>query len=71
MYIDSRTQSLSQHDFASMSDSDLRYHKYAELKLAWEIEHPGRTIPNGMSYTLHEQARGWADDVVLRKAQRN
>jgi hypothetical protein len=50
-----------------MSESDLRYHKYAELKLEWEAKHPGRVIPNGISYTLHEQAQAWADGVVLRK----
>ena len=60
----------SEAAFADMSDSDLRYHKYAELKLKWEQEHPNRVIPNGVSYTLHDQARICADDVVLRKSQK-
>jgi hypothetical protein len=54
-------------EFSNMSESDLRYHKYAELKLEWQDKHPGRVIPNGISYTLHEQAQAWADGVVLRK----
>ena len=61
---------LEEAGFSDMSDSDLRYHRYAELKLKREEEDPNKVIPNGVSYTLHEQARSWADDAAVRKSRK-
>ena len=58
-------------DFSAMSESDLRYHKYQELKEKCQEYRPNRVIPNGMSYTLHDQARNWADEIVLSKAHKS
>ena len=65
-----RPVTLEEAGFSDMSDSDLRYHMYAELKMKWEEEHPNKVIPNGVSYTLHEQARSWADDAAVRKSRK-
>ena len=50
--------------FAGMSESDLRFHKYEELKLAWEGK-----LTNKKSYALQEEARAWTDAVLFERAR--
>ena len=55
--------------FVGMSQSDLRYHKYAELMIAWQQEHGAGPLPAATGYKLNDDANSWADLVIQsRKA---
>ena len=55
-----------EEEFADMSEKELRFHKYAELKAQWE-EANGRIVPASLSYLLHEQASVWAGSHLAKR----
>ena len=55
-------------EFEGMDESDLRYHKYAELCEAWKQAHNGK-LSTAKSYDLQEVAKEWARTVVFQRAR--
>jgi hypothetical protein len=55
-------------EFEDMNESDLRYHKYAELCEAWKQTHNNK-LATAKSYALQEVAREWARTVVCERAR--
>ena len=55
-----------EEEFADMSEKELRFHKYAELKAQWE-EANGRIVPASLSYLLHEHAGVWAGSHLAKR----
>jgi hypothetical protein len=53
-------------EFEDMTESELRFHKYAELKDTWEKENR-RIVSNGLGYQYQEQARQWAQSHLTKR----
>ena len=55
-----------EEEFADMSEKELRFHKYAELKANWEDAN-GRIVPASLSYLLIEQSNVWAGSHLAKR----
>ncbi len=53
-------------EFADMSEKELRFHKFAELKANWEDTN-GRIVPVPLSYLLLELANVWAGSHLAKR----
>jgi hypothetical protein len=55
-------------DVADLNVKELRERHYKELVGAWGTANPGKKMTGKKSYDLHDDARQWADSVLLQRS---
>jgi hypothetical protein len=58
-------------DVADLNVKELRERQYTELVAAWKTANPGKTMTSKKMYDLHDEARQWAESVVLQRSLKN